>query len=92
MRLAIFLRLRIAVERKSHSVNGALRPILSAIGTCCYKLSKFFLPFIEPITTNEFTVKDFFSFVEELRGLQNCGNYVMASFDIKSLFTNVPLD
>ena len=69
-----------------------LRPILSAIGSCGYKLSKFLLPFIEPITTNEFTVKDSFSFVEELKGLQNCGNYFMASFDIKSLFTNVPLD
>ena len=33
-----------------------------------------------------------FSFVEELKGLQNCGNYSKASFDIKSLFTNVPLD
>ena len=29
---------------------------------------------------------------KELKGFQNCGNYFMASFDIKSLFTNVPLD
>ena len=77
---------------KVHKQNVPLRPILSAIGTCGYKLSKFLLPFIEPITKNEFTVKDSFSFVEELKGFQNCGNYFMASFDIKSLFTNVPLD
>ena len=71
---------------KVHKQNVALRAILSAIGTCGYKLSKFLLPFVEPITTNEFAVKDSFSFVEELKGLQNCGNYAMASFDIKSLF------
>jgi hypothetical protein len=32
-------------------------------------------------------------FVKELRELQiNTNNVVMASFDVKSLFTNIPLD
>ena len=77
---------------KVHKQNVPLRPILSAIGTCGYKLSIFLLPFIEPNTTNEFTVKDSFSFVEELKGLQNCCDYFMASFVliIKSLLRMYP--
>ena len=60
-----------------------LRPILSAIGTCSYNLAKEF-------TINEYTVKDSFSFSNEIRN-KSTSSY-MASFDIQSLFTNIPLD
>ena len=65
------------------------RPILSAIGTPTYKLSKFFVPLLTPLTLNEYTIKDSFSFAEEL--LNYDSNLVMASFDVESLFTNIPL-
>ena len=41
------------------------RPILSDIGTITYKLAKFFVPLLAPLTSNEYTVKDSFSFAEE---------------------------
>ena len=75
---------------KVHKDGCPLRPILSAIGTHNYKLSKFLVPIIAPVTESEFTVKDTFSFVKEVSDL-SFGDCVMASFDIKSLFTNVPL-
>ena len=75
---------------KVHKEGCPLRPILSAIGTHNYKLSKFLVPIITPITESEFSVRDTFSFVKEISDL-SFGNCVMASFDIKSLFTNVPL-
>ena len=65
------------------------RPILSAIGTPTYKLAKFLVPILEPLTTNECTVKDSFTFAEELQSFDS--KLVMASFDTESLFTNIPL-
>ena len=42
------------------------RPIVSMIGTPTYKLAKFLVPFIAPITTNEYTVADSFTFAKEV--------------------------
>ena len=66
------------------------RPILSAIGTVSYNLAKFLVPLLEPLTTNQYVCKDSFSFAAEVRE-QNPDLY-MASFDVDSLFTNIPLD
>ena len=66
------------------------RPILSAIGTASYNLAKFLVPILAPITTNQFVSKDSFSFATEVRD-QNPDLY-MASYDVDSLFTNIPLD
>ena len=76
---------------KVHKDNCPTRPILSAIGTYNYKLAKFLVPLLQPLTTNQFTVTDSFSFVKEISSLPNHSFY-MASFDVSSLFTNVPLD
>ena len=65
------------------------RSILPATGAPTYKLAKFFLLLLEPITVNEYIMKDTFFFAEELL------NYdlilAMASFDVELLFTNIPL-
>ena len=45
---------------------------------------------LSPITKNSYTVNDSFSFAEEIVNVPN-KNYVMASFDVKSLFTNIPI-
>ena len=66
--------------------------ILSAIGTAGYNIVKFFVPLLSIFTTNEFTINDSFSFVNEMVSIPDSDSYVMASFDIKSLFTNIPLD
>ena len=42
-----------------------LRPILSAIKTPSYNLAKFLVPLIEPITKNNFAVKNSFEFSKE---------------------------
>ena len=67
------------------------RPILSAIGTCNYNLAKFFVPILKQLmNVNEYTVKDSFSFCKEIPDQDP--NLFMASFDIQSLFTNIPLN
>ena len=78
---------------KVHKPNFPLRPIISAIGTHSYKLAKFLVPLLRPFSTNTFTINDTFSFVKELRELKiNTNDVIMASFDVKSLSTNIPLD
>ena len=64
------------------------RPILSAIGTCTYNLAKFFVPVLKEFTVNEYTVKDSFSFCKEI--VSQNSDLFMASFDVQSLFTNIP--
>ena len=73
-------------------VNGfpKLRPILSAINTGTYKWTKFFVPLLKPFTSNNYTVKDSFDFVKDVT--QQSSKLFMASFDVDSFFTNVPLD
>jgi hypothetical protein len=78
---------------KVHKPNFPLRPIISAIGTHSYKLAKFLVPLLRPFSTNTFTINDTFTFVKELCELKiNTNDVIMASFDVKSLFTNIPLD
>ena len=66
------------------------RPILSAIGTVSYNLAKYLVPVLSPLTVNNFVTKDSFTFAEDVRK-QN-PDYYMTSFDVDSLFTNIPLD
>ena len=55
-----------------------------------YKLAKYLLPFLTPLTQNEYTVTDSFHFAEEI--CKQDPNLYMASLDVDSLFTNIPLD
>ena len=66
------------------------RPIMSAIKTPTYNLAKFLVPLLEPITTNMYTVKNSFEFSKEIVD-QDAGLF-MASLDVESLFTNIPLE
>ena len=76
--------------RKIHKEGVPMQPILSSIGTCGYNIAKFLVPFLQPLTKKEYTVKDSFSFVDEITSLTTNSHITMASFGIKSLFTNVP--
>ena len=76
---------------KAHKDNCPTRPILSTLSTYNHKLAKFLAPLLQSLTTNQFTVTYSFSFVKEISSLPNHSFY-MSSFDVSSLFTNVPLD
>ena len=66
------------------------RPILSAINTPVYKLAKYLVPIFSPLTVNDYTVKDSFTFAKEVINVEH--NLFMASLDVESLFTNIPID
>ena len=76
--------------RKDSNDLPPFRPILSAIGTCTYNTAKLFAPVLKDFTLSEYTLSDSFSFSDEIQEKDN--NLYMESFDIESLFTNIPLD
>ena len=76
---------------KVHKNNAPLRPILAAYNTPSFNLAQFLVPLLEPFTKNEFTVHNSYSFCEFLKSFIPTTDVYMASFDITSLFTNIPL-
>ena len=53
-------------------------------------MAKLLVPVLSNITQNEFTVKDSFTFGDEI--LTQDSHLRMASFNADALFTNIPLD
>ena len=70
--------------------NAPLRPILSTIGTHNYKLSKYLVDLLSPLVDRTFMLTDSFQFATEICNLSHSG-CVMASFDVRSLFTEIPV-
>ena len=77
---------------RKETKNGLppFRPILSTIGMPTYKLAKFLPSLLTSLTQNEYTFTDSFHFFEEI--CKQDPNLYMASLDVDSLFTNIPLD
>ena len=75
------------IHQESYMPN--LRPVLSPIYTPGYNLAKFLIPILEPLTHNEFTVKNSFSFAKEITNYDS--SLFMSSLVVESLFTNIPL-
>ena len=78
------------MHKEAKNVLPPFRLILSAIATPTCKLAKYLLPFLTPLTQNEYTITDSFHFAEEI--CKQDPNLYMASLDVDSLFTNIPLD
>ena len=66
------------------------RPILLALQTPTYNLAKFLVPILNPLTKNEYTVKDSFQFAEQIR--EQGPTLSMSRLDVDSHFTSIPLD
>ena len=69
-----------------------LRPIISNVGTAAYKTAKYLATLLSPLTSSECKIKNSYEFVKSIKNTKIPNGYKMISFDVKSLFTNVPLD
>ena len=69
---------------------SSFRPNLSALLTPTNNLAKFLVLTLNLSTKNEYAVKDFFQFAEEI--CEQAPTLSMGSLDVESLFTNIPLD
>ena len=77
---------------KVHKPGTPVRPICSAVGTATYQLGKFVADIIQPAAVNKHgtDLKDTFQFVSQFAD-QDVSDCTLVSFDVQSLFTNVPL-
>ena len=76
---------------KVHKANIPLRPILAAFKTASYRLAKFIIPAFDDLIQNGFTLKNTYDFKQFIDNYSFNQNVFLASFDITSLFTNVPI-
>ena len=86
-------RLRIYGIPKIHKDGTPLRPILSMAGSPQHAIARWLADLLKPVVDkySGATVKDSFEFCESIRSLHCPSSTHMCSFDIKSLFTNVPI-
>ena len=74
---------------KTHKTGTPLRPILAAYNLATYPLAKYLVPMLSHLTRNEYSIKNSYEFADTIP--QQNSNSFMVSFDIVSLFTNIPL-
>jgi len=72
--------------------NPKYRPILSMPNAYCTNLAKYLDELLKPFLPEVFTVKDSFEFKSQLSQFQFKSSYFLVSFDVTSLFTNVPVE
>jgi len=79
------------IHKPDFHINFQFRPIFAAYNLPSFKLAKYLVPILKPITVNDFTVDNSYSFVQDLRTFNNADDLYMTSFDVENLFTNIPL-
>jgi len=78
-----------------HNINSPkkvppFRPIVSSIYTYNYRLAKYLCNLLQPYLPSIYSISDTFSFVQDLNTI-DLSKRCMASFDVASWFTNIPL-
>jgi hypothetical protein len=77
---------------KIHKEGVPLRPIVNNIGAPTYQLSKYLAGLLSQLTGNSaHNVKNSFQFVRILESLRIQPEDLMVSFNVVSLFTNIPI-
>ena len=78
---------------KTHK-GTPLRPILSMTGSSHHELGKWLAGLLQPVFKrfSSHFISDSFTFAKTMQNLGIDPNVLMCSFDMSSLFTNVPLD
>ena len=71
---------------KIHKLSLTFRPIVSNVGTASYKFARFLSHSLPHLNCNN-TVKNSYDKIE----LISPSNYIMLSLDVKSFFSNVPV-
>ena len=69
-----------------------IRPVISNIGTSTYQISKYLAQLLSPLTKNGYCVESSKDFLSKIKNKHMEPDELMVSFDVTSLFTNVPLD
>ena len=76
---------------KSNSEVLPFRLIVFSIDSFNYNLSRFLCDMLTPFILTDYCTRGSFSFVKEVQGV-SVSDYLMVSYDVCSLFTNIPLN
>ena len=71
--------------------NLKLRPIIDQTGTCYYKTGKVILKYLKSLTKNEFVINNTQDFPTMLNNIPLSEDEEDVSYDVESLFTNIPI-
>ena len=77
---------------KIHKENCPCRPVLASTDCYTYKCASWLSEILSPLRQHPTNLKDIFEFVDRMQQVKFKNNSVMVSFDVKSLFTNIPVD
>ena len=66
--------------------------MVGTCGTFYYETAKFLASYLLPLTENEYSIKTATDFAERLSNRTVDDDEVLVSYDVSSLFTEVPLD
>ena len=72
--------------------NLKLRPIISTCGTYYYETCKALSKYLAPLAENQHTIKNTLDFAEKLKDRTIDEHEIVVSYDVTSLFTEIPLD
>ena len=77
---------------KIHKEGIPLRPIVSSIGTVTYGTSKELSRILKPLVgKSPYHIQNTQDFIQQIEGIQLQPDQCMVSFDVKALFTSVPI-
>ena len=76
---------------KVHKQGCPLRPVISMLNTPQYGLAKYLDTIIKPVIPDTYMLSSTDHFLTTLSSLELSNSYKLASYDVESLFTNVPL-
>ena len=79
---------------KAHKKGTQLRPALSMTGLSHHELGQWLASLLQPVLERFLShcTSDSFTFAKIMQNLNIDPNFFICSFDVPSLFTNVPLD
>ena len=98
--IQLYYRLRCRVPQsaklyglpKLHKPNIPMRPIVSFCGSPTYQLSKHLTNILKPLTDkSRHRLQSTDNFIDAIKTIQIPDDHKLVSFDVKSLFTSIPL-
>ena len=69
-----------------------LRPIILNLNTATYQLARYLVKILSPLSLSQYTVESSNKFLNVIKQQVIASSYKLVFFDVKSLFTNLPLD
>ena len=69
-----------------------IKAIVSNIGTATYQLAKYLTKLLSPLSQSQYTINSTKDFMQKIHNVDAPHGFSKISFDVKSLFTSVPLE